>query len=127
MVAWGRLVCFLPFGVWKANRQENNPLNSYVFSNRLSGPKNAVREYWGLPKLSETSESADRDFWGSYFLMANLSQVKECLKNENRVYLTGIQASDEILIAGDPQGCQRVIKTLGFDTPRFKKRGFFIQ
>ena len=109
----GEASMFFAQGVWKANRQENNPLNSYVFSNRLSGPKNAVREYWGLPKLSESSESADRDFWGSYFLMANLSQVKECLKNENRVYLTEIQASDEILIAGDPQGCQRAIKTLG--------------
>lgn len=97
-------------GVWSNFYQGSNSFNSSaLFGDRLSGPKNAVREYWGLPKTSSTS---DNNFWGNYVLMASPSQVIECLKNEPHVYLTQINTPEEVLIAGEPAACQRVIKAL---------------
>lgn len=98
-------------GVWSNFYEGSNSFNSSaLFGDRLSGPKNAVREYWGLP---QTSSTLDHNFWCNYVLMASPSQVREALKNENRVYLTQINTPEEVLIAGEPAACQRVIKTLG--------------
>ncbi len=98
-------------GVWSNFYEGSSSFNSSaLFGDRLSGPKNAVREYWGLPKISSTS---DNNLWGNYVLMASPEQVRECLKNEQRVYLTQINTPEEVLIAGEPAACQRVIKALG--------------
>ncbi|MEA5617308.1 type I polyketide synthase [Cronbergia sp. UHCC 0137] len=98
-------------GVWSDFYQVSNTFNSSaLFGDRLSGPKNAVREYWGLPKTSPTS---DNNFWSNYVLMASPEQVRECLKTENRVYLTQINTPEEVLIAGEPAACERIIKKLG--------------
>jgi PfaB family protein len=98
-------------GVWSNFYEVSHTFNSSaLFGDRLSGPKNAVREYWGLPKVSSTS---DHNFWGNYVLMASPTQVRECLKDENRVYLTQINTPEEVLIAGEPAACERVIKKLG--------------
>ncbi len=98
-------------GVWSNFYAGSNSFNSSaLFGDRLSGPKNAVREYWGLPP---SSDSSDNNFWCNYVLMASPSQVRECLKNETRVYLTQINTPEEVLIAGEPAACQRVIQSLG--------------
>ncbi|QSJ20725.1 type I polyketide synthase [Nostoc sp. UHCC 0702] len=98
-------------GVWSNFYQGSSSFNSSaLFGDRLSGPKNAVREYWQLPKTASTS---DNNLWSNYVLMASVSQVRECLKNEPRVYLTQINTDEEVLIAGEPAACQRVITALG--------------
>ncbi|MBD2531736.1 PfaB family protein [Nostoc flagelliforme FACHB-838] len=95
-------------GVWSDFEGGSNTLNSSpLFGDKLSGPKNAVREYWGL------TDSPNNNFWNTYVLMATPSQVRECLKHENRVYLTQINTPEEVLIAGEDAACKRVIKTLG--------------
>ncbi|HYX13777.1 MAG TPA: PfaB family protein [Nostoc sp.] len=95
-------------GVWSDFEGGSNTLNSSpLFGDKLSGPKNAVREHWGL------TDSPNNNFWNTYVLMATPSQVKECLKQENRVYLTQINTPEEVLIAGDDAACKRVIQTLG--------------
>ncbi|NJL80470.1 MAG: hypothetical protein HC917_19610 [Richelia sp. SM2_1_7] len=96
-------------GIWTGFNQTSNSLNSSeLFTNRLSGNKNAVREYWGL-----TNEEIKGEFWSNYVLMADVSQVKEHLKKESRVYLTQINTDKEIVIAGETAACQRVIKAIG--------------
>ncbi|WP_226889211.1 PfaB family protein [Nostoc sp. MG11] len=98
-------------GVWSNFHGGSNSLNSSsLFGDKLSGPKHAVREYWGL---TDTPDSQDNDFWSIYVLMATPSQVRECIKSENRVYLTQISTPEEVLIAGETAACQRVIETLG--------------
>jgi PfaB family protein len=98
-------------GVWSNFYQGSNSFNSSaLFGDRLSGPKNAVREYWGLPKTSTASE---QNLWVNYVLMASPSQVIACLQHEQQVYLTQINTPEEVLIAGEPTACQRVIKALG--------------
>ncbi|HLP88970.1 MAG TPA: type I polyketide synthase [Nostocaceae cyanobacterium] len=98
-------------GVWSDFYQSSSQFNSSsLFGDRLSGDKNAVREYWGIPKNEHTS---DNNFWGNYVLMATPAQIRECLKTETRVYLTQINTPEEVLIAGEPAACERVIKKLG--------------
>ncbi|MDH6097390.1 PfaB family protein [Anabaenopsis sp. FSS-46] len=98
-------------GVWSDFEGGSNTLNSSpLFGDKLSGPKNAVRQYWGL---TDTTELQDDNFWATYVLMATPSQVEECLKHEPRVYLTQINTPEEVLIAGEKTACQRVIKSLG--------------
>lgn len=102
-------------GIWSNFYQGSNNFNSSpLFGERLSGAKNAVREYWGLPKAA----SNDNNFWSNYVLIASASQVQECIKNENRVYLTQINTPEEVVIAGETVACERVIKTLGCDAFR---------
>ncbi len=102
--------------VWTNYDQGSNILNSSpLFGTRLSGPKNAVREYWGLP---QGQDHQGGDFWSTYVLMAPVSRVMEYLKHENRVYLTHINTPKEVVIAGDTQACLRVIKTLNCDALR---------
>jgi PfaB family protein len=97
-------------GVWSNFSEGISAFHSSpLFADRIAGPKNAVREHWGLPKM----RSVDDDFWSTYLLMANPYKVQECLKHEHRVYLTQINTPEEVLIAGDSEGCQRVIKALG--------------
>ncbi|MDB9534643.1 type I polyketide synthase [Dolichospermum planctonicum CS-1226] len=98
-------------GVWSNFYQGSNTFNSSnLFGDRLSGSKNAVCEYWGLPKNSTNSHN---NLWVNYVLIASPAQVRECLKSEDRVYLTQINTSEEVLIAGEPAACERVIKKLG--------------
>ncbi|MHC5723806.1 MAG: PfaB family protein, partial [Nostoc sp.] len=98
-------------GVWSDFEGGSNTLNSSpLFGDKLSGPKNAVREYWGL---TDSPSSQNNNLWNTYVLMASPSQVRECLKHENRVYLTQINTPEEVLIAGDDAACKRVITTLG--------------
>ncbi|MGI8503614.1 MAG: PfaB family protein [Hassallia sp.] len=102
-------------GIWSNFYQGSNNFNSSpLFGERLSGAKNAVREYWGLPK----AVSNDNNFWSNYVLIASASQVQECIKNENRVYLTQINTPEEVVIAGETAACERVIRTLGCDAFR---------
>ncbi|MBE9033940.1 PfaB family protein [aff. Roholtiella sp. LEGE 12411] len=107
----GEVSMMIAQGVWSNFYQGSNIFNSSaLFRDRLSGPKNAVREYWGLPKASS---STDNNFWSNYILIASPSQVREYLKNENRVYLTQINTSEEVVIAGETAACERLINTLG--------------
>ncbi|GAB1544272.1 type I polyketide synthase [Scytonema sp. NUACC21] len=97
-------------GVWSNFNQGISAFHSSpLFVDRIAGAKNAVREHWGLP----VTQSPNDDFWSTHLLMARPSQVQECLKHENRVYLTQINTPEEVLIAGDAAACERVIKTLG--------------
>ncbi|MBD2489928.1 type I polyketide synthase [Aulosira sp. FACHB-615] len=97
-------------GVWNDFFQGSNSFNSSaLFGNRLSGPKNAVREFWGLPN----TDNSDKNFWGNFVLMASPEQVQEAIKNEPQVYLTQINTPEEVLIAGEPAACKRVIAALG--------------
>ena len=99
-------------GVWNDIEQSSDLLNaSTLFATRLSGKKEAVREYWQL-------SDEPKELWRTYVVMANSKVVAEKLQQEERVYLTQISTPKEVVIAGDPDGCQRVIASLGCDAFR---------
>lgn len=109
----GETSMMLAQGVWTNINQNDDALNSSpLFTTRLSGPKNAVREYWGLP-LVENNQS--EEIWSNYVLMSPESQVREVIKHEDRVYLALVNTPKEIIIAGETQACKRVIQTLNCD------------
>ena len=98
-------------GVWSDFSKGINAFHtSSLFSDRVSGAKNAVREYWGMPTVHQAN---DDSFWSTYLLMADPNKVREYLKNEPRVYLTQINTPEEVVIAGDTQAIERTIKALG--------------
>lgn len=82
---------------------------SPLFKTQIGGPKNAIRQYWGLPP---SEEDADDAFWSNYVLLAPATDVMKALKTEERVYLTHINTPQEVVLAGDQQGCLRVIEKL---------------
>ncbi|AKG23073.1 PfaB family protein [Calothrix sp. 336/3] len=100
-------------GVWDNFTQGIITLHeSPLFADRLSGKKQSVREFWQM------SNSQDNNFWANYVLMATPQQVRECLKQETKVYLTQINTPEEVVIAGEPSACERVINTIGCNALR---------
>jgi PfaB family protein len=98
-------------GVWGDGDSPYTRLDaSPCFHTRLAGPQNAVRRSWGLPELGP-SESAPA-LWSSFVLMARPDDVRSALQGEPRVYLTHINTPRQVVIAGDPEGCRRVITAL---------------
>ncbi|HEX7542240.1 MAG TPA: PfaB family protein [Anaerolineales bacterium] len=83
---------------------------SPLFRKRLTGPQNAVREFWNLPTRSESDPH--EALWVNYLLMTSPEKVKEALADETRVYLTHINTPRQVAIGGDPAGCRRVIDRL---------------
>jgi PfaB family protein len=98
-------------GVWEepgrlADRFQESP----TFREHLSGPLAAVRKYWNL---SESSDDTPTRLWDSFTLQATPSRVREAIEGEERVYLTIINSPEEVVIAGEPESCRRVIKRMG--------------
>ncbi|AFY47240.1 polyketide synthase family protein [Nostoc sp. PCC 7524] len=84
-------------------------MESPLFKTQLCGACVVGRQFWGLPL---TQKAGEEKFWTSYLLKASVLEVVEILKQENQVYLTFINTPQEVVIAGNPQSCLRVIKKL---------------
>lgn len=93
-------------GVWVNGDATTRILRtSPLYQTRLSGPKDTVREFWGINGATSDTD----DLWANYILMASAEKVQPHLHNEPHVYLAINNAPDEVMIAGDPAGCRRVI------------------
>jgi PfaB family protein len=98
-------------GVWGDGVGTSRRLReSALFQTRLAGPQNAVREYWGLPP--QTAAQSGQELWGNFLVMAAVERVEQALLAEPRVYLTHINTPRQVVIAGDPAACKRVIEGL---------------
>ncbi len=98
-------------GVWQdpgrlAERFQQSP----TFQERLSGPLTAVKQFWNQ---SENGEGHPGALWDSFTLQATPSQAREAIEGEERVYLTIINTPGEVVIAGEPESCKRVIRKIG--------------
>lgn len=92
---------------------------SPLFNGRLSGAQNAVRECWGLPTLDANEAQAEaRSLWRIYAVLAPIEAVERAITSVERVYITQINAAEEVIIAGAPDACQQVLQAL--DRPFFK-------
>ncbi|MCP4692077.1 MAG: type I polyketide synthase [Desulfobacterales bacterium] len=97
--------------VWVDPGQLSGRLNSSpVFRDRLNGEFGAVREYWKQNRLDTDSNEIG---WNCYTLQAAPSTVSEVVKNEEKAFLTIVNSPAEVLIAGDPAACARVIEKIG--------------
>ena len=109
----GEMTMMYGLGVWAAQDNKGEMLRTQpLFNERLSGPQNAVRDFWNLPPANP----ADRTpIWAIFVLKTAVSDVLALVETEERVYVTHINTANECVIAGDPQACQKVITTLGCD------------
>lgn len=97
-------------GIWGQGDQAAARLaQSAAFRTRLAGPRTAIREYWGL---SGGQADPDQPLWSNYLVMAPPEKVQAALEQEPRVYMTHINTPRQVVIGGDPQGCQRVLGAL---------------
>ena len=97
--------------VWTEADETSQALReSPLFRTRLTGPQNAVREFWNLPTRSESDPH--ETLWVNYILMTRPEKVREALADETRVYLTHINTPHQVAIGGDPAACRRVIDRL---------------
>ncbi len=106
----GEMSMLFATGVWADGDTASEALaRSPLFSDRLAGPLNAVREAWGLPVEQDGHSS---NLWANHVLMAPEDRVQDALKAEERVYLTHINTPRQVVIGGEKEGCQRVIQAL---------------
>jgi PfaB family protein len=109
----GEVSMLWAFGVWRDGDAGNELWRtSPLFTTRLCGPMEAVRESWKLP------DSVADDLWHVHILKAPFERVQAQVAREPRVYLTITNTPQEVVIAGDPQGCARVITVLDCHTLR---------
>jgi PfaB family protein len=98
-------------GVWFSQGDEAAARleGSDAFRQRLAGPQQAIREFWGMPAEAPQAEGP---LWSNYLVMVTPEKVRAVLAKEPRVYMTHINTPRQVVIGGDPQACQRVVSEL---------------
>ena len=100
-------------GAWRADDAALQRLReSPLFTRRLSGQREAAREYLGVPA------NASDDVWCIYIVQATPEAVRERLRGEGRAFLTHINTPGEVIISGAPDAVRRVIADLGCEAFR---------
>lgn len=84
---------------------------SRLFTDRLVPPMDAIREAWGI-----ADDAPVESFWAAHFVAAPVARVKALVERESKVYLTHINTPQEVMIAGDPSACERVLAALDADS-----------
>jgi len=82
---------------------------SVTFRERLHDRLTAVREYW---ERHGYRADPGKKVWETYTLITTPEAVRDAIRDEARVFLTIISAPEEVVIAGDPESCLRVIKKI---------------
>lgn len=94
--------------VWENPEELNEKLKENdVIGTALSGDLSAVRKAWDLP--ADYSEK----IWESYTLIEDRKKIEALVRKEDKVYITLVNTDNELVIAGDPASCLRVIDELG--------------
>ncbi|MCZ7669173.1 MAG: hypothetical protein M5U34_19275 [Chloroflexi bacterium] len=109
----GEMTMMFGAGVWSV-ADNNSELvgTSPLFTERLAGVQTVVREHWHLPPADPQDQMP---IWGIFVLKTNAADVELAIAHEERVYLTHINTPKEVVIAGDPEACWRVIQKLACD------------
>ncbi|MDA0167632.1 hypothetical protein OJ998_00920 [Solirubrobacter taibaiensis] len=101
-------------GGWEPGARRDDRISSTpLFRDRLTGAKRTVRELWALP-----AATADSDVWASHVLLTDSVAVRAALTEFPRVFLTHVNTSSEVVVAGDPQQCRALIERLGCKSAR---------
>lgn len=111
----GEISMMVSLGVWTNPLEvRNNLQNSPFYNERLFGKSYAIRECWDIPN----DKILEDKIWESFTVKAEPDKVEDAIENETRVYLTLINTPTEVVIAGEPAACMRVIEKLDCDYSR---------
>jgi PfaB family protein len=99
-------------GIWsQADAMRTSLETSPIFHDRVSGPQNAIREFWNMPKLDGQTKG-EPPVWANYVLMSPVEKVRAALQHEPYVYITHINTPRQVVIGGKPESCQRVVDSV---------------
>jgi len=90
--------------------------NSHVYDRWLCGELRCLRPAWNL------AEDAPAD-WATWRIRAPVADVRAAVADEERAHLVIINAPTDVVVAGDPQACERIgaifgrraVRTPGYD------------
>ncbi len=106
----GELSMLFSSGAWHNTDYMSHTLHSTAtFQNRLVGEMEVVRQAWHIPA---STEGGPETVWGTYTLRTSPEVAQPIIDEEDKVFLIIINAPNEIVIAGDDDACQRVVKKL---------------
>lgn len=107
----GEISMMFASGAWTQADEISQALRSSpLFQTRLSGPQNAVREFWQLPVNGKNGSS--EPLWNNHVIMTDPEKLKQAMERETKVFLTHINTPRQFVIAGEPEACRRVIDEL---------------
>ena len=82
--------------------------SSPLFREDLYGEMKTVRQQWQTdPQVN------NQQLWGTFALRADPAEVARLIENEPQVFISMINTQDNLVIAGNPDACQRIIEQLG--------------
>ena len=106
----GELSMLFSSGAWRDTDYMSNTLHdTATFQHRLVGEMDVVRQAWGIPS---TADGGPQEIWGTFTLRTSPEVAEPVIAEETRVFLIIVNAPNEIVIAGDPDACKRVVKKL---------------
>ncbi|OUS23753.1 hypothetical protein A9Q99_27340 [Gammaproteobacteria bacterium 45_16_T64] len=106
----GEVSMYVALDAWTDPGCLSEPLADHpTFKHNITGELYALKDFWGLAKTDESGTK----LWNTYSLRGNPEEVSKVVAGEEKVFLTIINTPDNMLIGGDPEGCQRVVKKLG--------------
>ncbi|OUR87885.1 hypothetical protein A9Q81_25440 [Gammaproteobacteria bacterium 42_54_T18] len=106
----GEISMYVALDAWTDPGCLSEPLADHpTFKQNITGELFALKEYWGLSK----SDESGTQLWNTYSLRGDPENVAKAVAKEDKVFLTIINTPDNMLIGGDPDACQRVVKALG--------------
>jgi PfaB family protein len=109
----GESSMLLALGVWTAgDRLDAGIRSTPLFRTRLSGPMDAVAEFWARRGHRPRRPDAP---WAVEVVLADRTAVEAVLPRHDRAFLSIVNAPGEVVIAGDPDALEGVIRELGCD------------
>ena len=107
----GEVSMYAALGCWQQPGLMSARLaSSNTFNHQLCGELRTLRNHWDLP---DVPNGTFEQIWETYTIKATIEQVNIATVDEPRVYCTIINTPDNLLLAGYPDDCLRVVKKLG--------------
>ncbi len=105
--SFGEAIMLACLGVWPDPVELAQNLDRIpTFSTRLHGPKDSIREQWGLPVGAKVE-------WDSWTVRTTPALAFAAIKPEKNVFLCNINTPGEVVIAGERNGCNRALERIG--------------
>lgn len=105
-------------GVWDERDADGRMAtlrSSPLFRTRLSGPLDAVREFW-------TRQPGAGAGWDVLVLLAEPDAVAAALTGRRGVWISIVNSPPEVVVCGDPDECAKLVARLGCEHVRMPHR-----
>ena len=106
----GQTAMLFAQGVWQQRREMQNQMETGdLFDVWLGGEFRAARSAWNLKSMQETP-------WAACVVDRSRTEVERALRRYQRCFLLLVNASDEVVIGGDPTEIKLLTETEGWSS-----------